>query len=429
MKKLLISLSMMCLGLCSTQAEVTDVSTIDNVIYLNPVTANAGSRCVLSVQMKNVAAIAGYEFYLSVPEGISFAKDTENFLLTSLSEARTTSKKTNFFDSTVDENGLLHVLCSTSAGTNADDPSQRELYTFSGNDGEVCTVTIDIPSDFEAGTYPLVLSNIVLSNSAGDKGYETERVETTLTIEQSDGRLHFNESSTKLPTYTVGEKANVTMHRTIKAGQWSTIVLPFTLPKAKAEAAFGSDVELYEFTGYTTTVDVENDLTPTAIQINFSKYVLKNALSSITGGKPYLIRTSKDIETIEADDVKLVDAVAPVSKTDTEYDILEGKFNGSLVKTKVPESGLFISENKFWYSTGATDIKAFRAWFELDAVLNQEIALSRIVLNFEDETTGITVAKNGSASTETTYDLQGRRIAKTNKKGVYIKNGKKIVVN
>lgn len=427
MKKILISLSMMCLGLCPTQAEVTDISTIDNVIYLNPVTASAGSQCVLSVQMKNTVAIAGYEFYLSVPEGITFAKDEENFLLTSLSEARTTSKKTNFFDSTIDENGLLHVLCSTSAGTNADDPSLRELYTFSGNDGEVCTITINIPSDIEVGTYPLVLSNIVLSNSSGDNGYETERVETTLTIEQNDGRLHFSETSTTLPPYTPGEKADVTMHRTIKANQWSTIVFPFNLTKKNAEAVFGSDVQFAQFSGFSVDYgDDEENVVPLGITINLVNYTIPTR-GNLAGGTPVLIKTSKDIDEIQIDNVTLTNGLEEVSKSD-EYGT-PGKLTGTLVKTVIPADGLFISDNKFWYSTGKTNVKAFRCWFELGAVLNQETDFgSRINLKFtdEDETTGISSVKSHQKGMS--FDLQGRKVTKVTKKGIYIENGKKKIV-
>ena len=64
------------------------------------------------------------------------------------------------------------------------------------------------------------------------------------------------------------------MRRTIKAGEWNTIVLPFTLTKAKAEAAFGSDVELAEFTGFETEYADEEDITPDAITINFATYTM-----------------------------------------------------------------------------------------------------------------------------------------------------------
>jgi len=90
--------------------------------------------------------------------------------------------KTNYFDCTVNEEGLLHVLCSTTAA----DPSTGNLYTFSGNDGEVCTVVINIPEDFIPGTYSLFLKEVVLTPSSADKGYETAVVESLLTIKSID---------------------------------------------------------------------------------------------------------------------------------------------------------------------------------------------------------------------------------------------------
>jgi len=255
-------------------------------------------------------------------------------------------------------------------------------------------------------------------------------VDFQITIGQpDDGRLKFYETSTTLPPYTAGEKANVTMYRTIKANEWSTICLPFTLPKAKAEAVFGSDVEIYKYKDYTATIeDPDVDVTPTAIQINFTKHELKNSLSSIAGGTPYLIKTSRNIESFEVDDVKLVGDVSNIAGGDTEYgDVLGGYFRGSFVKTTIPTDGLFISENSFWYSAGKTKMKAFRAWFELGAVLNKEVELSRIVFGFDDTTTGITTNNDNYLENDNTYDLQGRRVVKP-AKGLYIKNGRKEVV-
>lgn len=420
MKKLFIPLVLMCLGMVPVKAENTDVSAIDNVVYLNPVTASAGTQCVLSIQMKNVEAIAGYEFYLTLPEGVSFAKDEDDLLLTALSEARTTSKKTTFFESTVNDAGLLHVLCSTTK----EDPSTGNLYTFTGTEGEVCTIPINIPSDFEAGSYPIVLTEIVLTEPDTKKYYETARVETTLTVEANDGRLHFDENSTSLPTYTAGEKANVTMIRTIKANQWSTIVLPFTLTKVKAETVFGSDVQLAEFSGFNVEYTDEEDLTPDAIIINLSNYVM-TAKKGMTGGKPYIIKTSQDIESIEADEVTLTGTVTDVEKSD-EYDT-PGKFTGSFVKTMIPTDGLFINDNKFWYSVGNTHVKAFRCWFELGAILDKETDFGApVFFSFDNEVTGINSIETGYGI-DGYYNLNGQRVMSP-KKGLYIKNNKKVIV-
>ena len=244
--------------------------------------------------------------------------------------------------------------------------------------------------------------------------------------EPDDGRLHFDETSTKLPTYTAGDKGDVTLKRTIKADTWSTIVLPFTLTKAKAEEVFGNDVHLAEFSGFEVNYgDDEENVTPLGITINFATYTM-SAKKGMTGGKPFLIKTSKDISVIEADKCSLVNAVSDVSKTDeTDEFKISGKFTGTFTKTTVPADGLFLNSNKFYYSTGKSDIKAFRGWFELGAVLNKEtdFGVKMVIDGLETKVEGIGV-KDAAGNV---YDLNGRKVSKA-QKGVYIVNGKKVFV-
>ena len=108
--------------------------------------------------------------------------------------------------------------------------------------------------------------------------------------------------------------------------------------------------------------------------------------------------------------------------------------------TPVPENNLFLSDNKFWYSTGLTKMKAFRGYFELYDVLTEaESAGSRITLSFDGEVTGIrkspeTLAPAESEPMGKVYDLHGRKVNRQSlvngqlKKGLYIVNGKKIVI-
>ena len=221
------------------------------------------------------------------------------------------------------------------------------------------------------------------------------------------------------------------MTRSIKAGHWSTIVLPFTLTKAKAEAAFGADVQVAEFAGFETTYSDEDDVTPDAITIKLTPLTM-TARKGMTGGKPYMIKTSQDITTFQADDVTLADAVTDVQGAD-DFDTA-GKLTGSLVATTIPADGLYVSDNKFWYSAGQTAVKAFRCWFELGAVLDQETDFgARVYLAFEDETTGIKAIGNFTISqSDDFYDLSGRKIVKSSNgkmpKGLYIVNNKKVVV-
>jgi hypothetical protein len=215
------------------------------------------------------------------------------------------------------------------------------------------------------------------------------------------------------------------------ANQWNTIVLPFTLTQTKAEAAFGSDVQLAEFSGFEVEYADDDDITPDNITINFSTYTM-SARKSMTGGKPFLIMTSKDIESFEAKDCTLFDAVTDVKKFD-EWET-PGVFTGSLVKTKVPADGLFIYDNNFYYSTGATNIKAFRAWLELGAVLDKETNFGANVRYVIDgEVTSIEGLPSAADNMGAVYTLKGQLVGydvdmKTLPAGIYLVNGKKVIV-
>ena len=225
--------------------------------------------------MKNTVDIMTVQFDMVLPEGLTVVLDEDDFELISLSTARTTTKKMDSFSASFVSDTRYRILINSNNG-----------YTFDGTDGEIVQVVVNIDASAANSSLPFVFEDIVLVDTCSN-GFETKRVETTITIgEVDDGRIKFNENSTSLPIYTAGEKSDVTMTRTIKAGNWSTIVLPFTLTKAKAEAAFGSDVQLAEFSGFEVDYgDDENNVTPLGITINFnflSKYTIVLSNPSIT---------------------------------------------------------------------------------------------------------------------------------------------------
>ena len=135
--------------------------------------------------------------------------------------------------------------------------------------------------------------------------------------------------------------------------------------------------------------------------------------------------TYKDGFTVENVDIDPEDEpTVQVGKKKAE----KGFFTGTYVaNTEVPEFNLFLSENKFWYSVGLTKMKAFRGYFEFADVLTEvEDAGAHILISFDDETTGI--RENRHEGDDRYYNLKGMRVEKPSKKGVYINNGKTIVV-
>lgn len=60
-----------------TTVEVTDVSSIDNVIYIEPFTATKGQQTTVSIKMKNTVNIRGFQFDLYLPEGMTAVKSSK----------------------------------------------------------------------------------------------------------------------------------------------------------------------------------------------------------------------------------------------------------------------------------------------------------------------------------------------------------------
>ena len=374
---------------------------------VNDVTVPEGKSATLEVQLNNTTnECAGFQFLLTTADGVTASNPTKGSRLASGFTTPQLSEK---------DGGYQLLSYNT------------DVVPATGTSGAIAYITLTEDGSHEVGA--TINASLTECKITDTEGHSIALGDVNFTITIGEPRILFDENSEVLPSYTAGEKDNVRMTRTIKAGEWSTIVLPFTLTKVKAEEAFGSDVQLAVFTGFETEYADEDDLTPDAIAIKCEAYTM-TAKKGMAGGTPYLIKTKKDIESFEADDATLIDAVTDVTGKD-EYDT-SGKFTGTFVKDKIPNDGLFLSGNKFWYSTGKTNVKAFRAWFELGAVLDKETDFgSKIRLVMNDEATGIVDVGAESRIADGVYTLQGvdlgQKDVQSLPKGIYIVNGKKVV--
>ena len=392
------------------------ISTIkaDDRFVINDITIPQGGTAELPIgfYFDSGTTYTGFMLNIGLPEGVTTIKDDYGLPIYDLNE-------TNCFKLTIiptANNGFGSLPQNPNAGIN-------------GTSGTLITITIVSDASLEVGSTLIahVTDAMFTSKDANEQLASVVIPDFTFNItigEPDDGRIKFDETTVKLPTYTVGEKGDVTLKRTIKANQWSTIVLPFNLTKANATAVFGSDVEFAKFSGFEVDYgDDEENVVPLGITINFSSYSIP-VRGNLAGGTPVLIKTSKDINEIKLDQVTMTGGVLNEEKTD-EYGT-PGKFTGTLIKTTVPANCLFLNSNKFYYSTGNTKIKGFRGWLELGAVLNQETDFGVKLVIDDSETTieGLSILDaDGSL-----YDLSGRKVSKTGKYGVYIVNGKKVIV-
>ena len=102
----------------------------------------------------------------------------------------------------------------------------------------------------------------------------------------------------------------------------------------------------------------------------------------------------------------------------TNYDFV-GTYAASAT---VAADDYFIGSNKLWKSTGATTIKGTRAYIKAKTAAAR---IAGFAIDGEETTAinGITISKDNAPI----YNLNGQRVAKP-AKGMYVKNGKKVVM-
>jgi len=412
MKKLFLFLLTCCLGQTGMlRAADTDISSLDNVIYIESFSAKPGSSELdVSFKMKNAAAIRGFQFSLTLPEGVTPATYGSGAIKCTLAAARLGEGDQHTINVEAQADGSYKFLC----GSLADE-------TFIGTDGEVAVLKVNIAADMAEGAYPIVLTSMKLTETDISKFYETERVESTLTIDKSL-RTVLDETSSTAPEAATG--ADVLVRRTIKADEWSTICLPFAMTAEQVTAAFGSGVQLADFTGWSSEKDGEGAIV--GIDVKFTP------VTAIEANHPYIIKVADAVSEFTADGVDIAPEAEPkvqVGKRTSE----RGYMYGTYTPTLVPEENVFLSGGKFWYSTGKSPVKAFRAYFEFRDVLDSyyDVASVRFTLTV-GETTGISLTPDPSPMGEGSgyYTLDGRKVSgQPTKKGLYIKSGKKHMVN
>ena len=202
---------------------------------------------------------------------------------------------------------------------------------------------------------------------------------------------------------------------------WNTICLPFAMSEAQVKAAFGDDVQLGNFTGYEAEEDAAENVV--GIKVNFS------TASAIEANHPYIIKVSSPITSFNMNGINITPETEPTVTVGSGSTL--GTFTGSYVPMLIGAESLFLSGNKFWYSTGATQMKGYRGYFHFADVLAAYSDSAPVKMKFTlDGTTEIenVQSPNGSNVQDgEIYDLSGRRVEKAGK-GIYIINNKKVLV-
>ena len=178
------------------------------------------------------------------------------------------------------------------------------------------------------------------------------------------------------------------------------------------------------------------------LTLNFS-----DNLTAIDAGKPYIIKWTKAAGYDEADpetrDVKnpvftgvTVSSTTPTPVTSNDNSVtFVGQYSPFTIDDSNINSVIMLgSGNKLGYSKNPRQLHSFRAHFEIPTVAGAP-TMSSFVMNFgEGEQTGIIAVANSSlftlhSSLSGWYTLDGRKLdGKPTKKGMYIVNGRKVVI-
>ena len=254
-------------------------------------------------------------------------------------------------------------------------------------------------------------------------GIDSDMIMSTITVTApADPCTVLDETSTTVPESATN--VDVRVKRTIKADEWSTICLPFSMTETQVKEAFGDNVQLGEFNGVDYEFDGDDVV---GITVNFTN------TQSIEANHPYIIKVSQPVSEFTLDGV---DIVADEDEAYIEFDngktgsrrvVYSGFYGTYHAQTVLDKFTLFLSDNKFWYSMGQTTMKAFRAYFEfLDKLTDVENASNiKLWVNNDDED-GLQSLSGTPIMGENTYNLAGQRVGK-NYKGIIIESGKKTI--
>lgn len=226
-----------------------------------------------------------------------------------------------------------------------------------------------------------------------------------------------DETKTKnvIETY---ENANVTLQRTLSKDYWNTFCVPFALDAEQVAQYFGEGTQLRTYEGncndnivYFTTVD------------------------NIEAGKPYIMKPGNAVvqnptfEGVSMVATGLDEKGNPQAVGDASTVQMKGIYNQIELKTDMTE--LFLGDNDLFYypldDIDARTIGGLRAYF----IVPQGTDIKKLRANLDGTPTSLDTIFDTEESNAPVYNLQGQCVGnslRALKSGIYIQNGKKVVV-
>ena len=375
----------------------------DNVLTVSNVSVPQGGQATIEIGCEFDTEYTAFELQLDLPDGLSLLSDEDGKPIVE----RAFDGSHTVTGSLLPSNGNYKFTCYST------DEQDLSMPTS----GSLLRVTVVADAALSLGTnLTATITACEFTRTADSQGENLADVEFNISI--TEFRTILDETSTTTPI--AEENANVRVKRTINANEWSTICLPFAMTAEQIRAAFGENVtvELGDFNDYQMSNDGES------ISVKF------NDVTSIEANHPYIIKLSDTVTEFTVDGVDITPDEAVVDFGPNKRK--PHQFVGTYVANTVLEWGtLFLSDNHFWYSTGNTKMKGYRAYFNFFDLLPdfEDSYDSRISISFEEDVVGIKIIEGEKLNKgNDVFDLMGRKLSKYDKQpGIYIINGKKVV--
>lgn len=212
--------------------------------------------------------------------------------------------------------------------------------------------------------------------------------------------------------------ANVTLQRTLSKDYWNTFCVPFALDADQVTQYFGEGTQLRTYEG-----NCNNNI------------VYFATVDNIKAGKPYIMKPGNAV--VQNPTFEGVSMVAtgldengnPQAVGDASTVQMKGIYNQILLKTDKTE--LFLGDNDLFYypinDIDARTIGGLRAYF----IVPQGTDIKKLRANLDGTPTSLNTIFDTEESNAPVYNLQGQCVGnslRALKSGIYIQNGKKVVV-
>lgn len=273
----------------------------------------------------------------------------------------------------------------------------------------------------------------------GFYGFSFDEDETTPVVDEVNYNADDANANNKLVETAEGHVAQVKIARQMVANRWTTCVLPFSLNRQQVDAIFGP---AYSATAKEGTQILYFD------HIEGNKaYFVRHAYNTIVAGKPFLIKPTKEVTSINTAEVTDYPYVTIENTEPNDWCESNGYvWTSSYNKMNIVKNDYFIgaSDGKFKaYSGDSGIVKGFRGFLKADHSAGSKptmlsISTSSITDGNDGETTGIEdliITADGELmpANSRVYNINGQLVSEDASNfqslpsGIYIINGKKYI--